>query len=85
MAKLYTFRFTAQKAERSAGFISIIFGGPDTRYATEEAVLTWKEAQAHLHNFAAAQDKPAACTVRCLSKPVPPGYNKADRTIYANL
>jgi hypothetical protein len=86
MANTYRFRFTAQQVERGHhGYISIIYGGPETRFASLDAVMTWKEAQAHLLTFAAEQVKPCACLVSCFTKPVPPGYNKAKRTVFANM
>lgn len=75
--KTYTFNLGAQRADFSdAHFTSVMYGGPETRVASEQFVGSWPAAQARLLAFAAEQVKPCYCTITLANRNerAPAGY-----------
>lgn len=75
--KTFSFRFCAQLAKFEDNFVSIIYGGKETRLVEEVKECTWPEAQAHLEAFVASAPAPSSCSVSCLSAPMPRGFKVA--------
>ncbi len=80
--KTYPFQFTAQLAQFRGDFVSIIYGGKETRLLEERKECTWEEAQAHLITFRDAAPAPSSCSVTCMSKPLPRGYKTAKKQLF---
>ena len=74
--KTYRFRFYSLKAEFGSGFVSVILDCKPRYSETHE--MTLQGALEYLPEFVKkVEDGQAVVYVRCLSKPVPRGYNKA--------
>lgn len=76
MAKSYNFRINLQKAEFSDHFVSVHFGGPETRYAEIAFTGTLAEAIAKRAELSAADPRPHVAFVRMANRSdrKPPGF-----------
>jgi hypothetical protein len=87
MAKTYAFTFNAQLADLSdPRFVSIIYGGSETRLAEETKECTFADALAYRSEFAAKQTKPCAIFLRMANRRErkPAGFDAATKPIYHN-
>lgn len=86
MSKTYHFSFVAQKAEFSAGMVSVIYGANCT-LAAETRVATLADALVYLEEFSAKSPAPHYATLSMVNRTdrKPAGYDKQRKFLHREI